>query len=107
MGRNHRVKLSPTVDHAKNMIRQVTAPFDLIVLSLDLPDANDGAAVRELRRDMQVTTPIVPMGRRLSADAATFLRTEGVEGFVEKRSDFEYRLLEEVDRALAPEDETA
>lgn len=101
MGRNHRVKLSPSIGHAKDMIRQALSPFDLIVMNIDLPDAREGVAVRELRRDMQVTTPIVAMGRRMSTETASFLKTENVCGFVEKRPDFEYRLLEEVDKALA------
>ncbi len=100
MGRDHRVKLSPSVGHAKDMIRQVETPFDLILLNLDLPDAREGVAVREMRRDMHVKTPIIVMGRGVKQETVAFLKTEQVSGFVERRSDFEFRLLEEVDRAL-------
>ena len=105
MGRNHRVKLSPTVRHAKDMIRQVSTPFDLILINMELADARGGAAVREMRRDMGVTSSMVVLTRRMTSQMTSFLRRERISGYVEKRPDFEFRLLQEVDRALGLDSE--
>ena len=97
LGKRHRVVLSPSFDHAVQLLS--TRPFDLILIDIATPDAGGHGAIRKLRRNMNVTIPIVVLSEEIDQDTVAFLKSD-VEGFVNKSTGLESRILEEVARIL-------
>jgi len=96
--RDHRVKLAGRGDHAAQMLRE--APVDLIVLELELPDGRGEELVRRLRRDMGLETPVIVLTAQITRDSIALLKSEGVTAFVTRSSDYEFRLMSEVQAVL-------
>ncbi len=74
LARKHTVKQSPSIAHAKQML--ASAPFDLIVVNIGVSDALGGAAIRELRREVLVETPVIVIADRVDREMTALLRSE-------------------------------
>jgi len=97
--KEHRIRMAGTVRTAVNRIR--SQKFDLILMDLNLPDARGEEAIRELRLQMKVKTPIIVLSGEIKAETVIALKPFGISGFVIKSDDFERRLDEEVDKSLS------
>ena len=62
-------------------------------------DAGGRGAVRKLRRNMNVTIPIVVLSAAIDQTTVAFLKSD-VEGFVNTSAGLESRIVEEVARIL-------
>ncbi len=74
LARKHTVKQSPSVAHARQML--ASAPFDLIVVNIGVSDALGGVAIRELRREVLVETPVIVVADRVDREMTALLRSE-------------------------------
>ena len=74
--------------------------FDLILMDLNLPDFRGEQAIRLLRRNLQLDTPIVVLSGEIKSETVVQLRALAVTNFVSKTADFEKRLLEEIAKVL-------
>ena len=96
-GQRHRVVLSGSFEHAVQLLSSRT--FDLILVDIATPDAGGQGAIRKLRRDMDVTIPIVVLSEAIDQNTVAFLKSD-VDGFVNKSTGLEARIFEEVARIL-------
>ena len=97
LGTRNRMKLATSFAHARRMLESAT--FDLLVIDISLGDAENGAAIRALRRELNVKTPIIAMGEGISQETVAFLKPEGVSAFLNK-TQLEARLVAEVEKVL-------
>ncbi len=94
--RGHRVKLTASLDIAKRALAGES--FDLILMNIDLPDVGGGAAVRVLRKEMKVTTPIIAVTNAVTVELAAFVKGD-VSALLES-SELESRLEAEMIKTL-------
>ena len=73
---------------------------DIVLLDLNLPDARGEDVVRAIRTQMHLDTPIVVLSGEIVVDTVISLKPFNVSGFVAKSTDFEARLIEEVDKVF-------
>ena len=96
--KGHRLFVSGTVRNAMSMIQAGRA--DVILLDLNLPDARGEDVVRAIRTQMKMDTPIIVLSGEIVVDTVVSLKPLNVSGFVAKTTDFESRLIEEVDKVF-------
>jgi CheY-like chemotaxis protein len=94
--RGQRVKLAGSFDAAKNILRK--QGFNLILINIDLPDADGGSSIRELRQLVGAQTPIIAIAERVSPTLAAFVK-ESVSALLQS-AQVESRLEPEVSTAL-------
>ena len=97
LARKHMVKQSPSTAHAKQML--ASAPFDLIIVNIGIADTLGGAAIRELRREVLVETPIIAIADRVTLETTALLRSQVAA--ILMSSQLESRLETAVNQALA------
>ena len=74
LAHKHLVKQSPSLAHARRML--AAGQFDLIVINTDLPDVQGGEAIRALRREAKVATPIIAVASQVSPETIAFLKAD-------------------------------
>ena len=94
--RGQRVKLGGTFDAAREILQK--QGFHLIVINIDLPDADGGSAIRELRQVVGTEIPIIAIAERVSPTLAAFVK-ESVSVLLQS-AQVEARLEAEVNEAL-------
>jgi len=94
--KGQRVKLAASFEAAKGVLRREN--FHLILINIDLPDADGGSAIRELHRLLGGKTPIIAIADRVSPTLAAFVK-ESVAALLQS-SQVEARLEAEVNSAL-------
>ena len=94
----HRVEVTGLIKSAIDVLK--SNRFDLILMDLNLPDFRGEQAIRLLRRNLQLDTPIVVLSGEIKSDTVVQLRALAVSNFVSKTADFEKRLLEEIAKVL-------
>ncbi len=82
-------------------IRMVKADhYDLILMDLNLPGLRGENAIRVIRRNLRLNTPIIVLSGEITQNILTLLMPLGVSGFVSKSEHFVDKLLEELNKAL-------
>ena len=94
--RGQRVKLASTFEAARDMLQN--QGFNLILINIDVPDANGGSAVRELRRLVSAQTPIIAIAETVSPTLAAFVK-ESVSVLLQS-AQLSTRLEAEINTAL-------
>ena len=94
--KGQRVKLAATFEAAKDMLGREN--FNLILINIDLPDADGGSSIRELRRLQGAATPIIVVADKVSPTLAAFVK-ESVSALLQS-SQVEARLEAAVNSAL-------
>ena len=75
-------------------------PYDLILMDLNMPGLRGEAAIRVLRWNLQIKTPIIVMSGEITTDTLKSLQNLGISGFVTKSEDFDTKLSLEVAKVL-------
>lgn len=96
--KGHRLFVSVTVRNATAMIQ--AGKVDVILLNLNLPNARWEDVVRVIRTQMKPDTPIIVLSGGIVVDTVISFKPLNVSGFVAKTTDFESRLIEEVDKVF-------
>lgn len=94
--RGQRVKLAGSFDAAKDMLRN--QGFNLILINIDLPDADGGSSIRELRQLVGAQAPIIAIAELVSPTLAAFVK-ESVSALLQS-AQVESRREAEVSAAL-------
>ena len=94
----HRVEVTGLIKSAIDVLK--SNRFDFILMDLNLPDFRGKQAIRLLRRNLQLDTPIVVLSGEIKSETVVQLRALAVTNFVSKTADFEKRLLEEIAKVL-------
>ena len=94
--RGQRVKLAGSFDAAMDILQK--QGFNLIVINIDLPDADGGSSIRELRQVVGTEIPIIAIAERVSPTLAAFVK-ESVSVLLQS-AQVEARLEAEVNEAL-------
>ena len=94
----HQVGVAGNASDSIKMLRSDS--YDLIVMDLNMPGLRGESAIRVLRWNLQVDTPIIVLSGEITQDVLRSLRTLDISGFVTKSDDFEVKLLKEVRKAL-------
>ena len=97
LGQRHRVVLSGSFEHAVQLLS--SRSFDLILIDIATADAGGHGAIRKLRRNMNITIPIVVLSDPIDQNTVAFLKSD-VEGFVSKSTGLGARIVEEVAHIL-------
>lgn len=95
---SHEVKTAQRALEGIKMIRK--DPYDLILMDLNLPGLRGEAAVRVLRQNLRLKTPVIVLSGEITRDVIVSMRHLNIAGFVSKSDYFADNLLKEVDKAL-------
>ncbi|MCZ6636241.1 MAG: response regulator [bacterium] len=94
----HSADVSDSASDAIKMVKMNV--YDLILMDLNMPGLRGEAAIRVLRWNLRLETPIIVLSGEITTDTLTSLQPLGISGFVAKTEDFDIKLLREVDRVL-------
>ena len=94
--KGQRIKMASSFSQARRFLTE--GRFDLIIINIELPDANGGAAIRELRLELKVSAPVIAVADTVTAELAAFVKSD-VSALLES-SQVESRLDSEIARAL-------
>lgn len=95
LGSEHRVRISPTFSNARQLL--AAKEFDLLLLDTSLPGAGGNAAIRTIRQDMGIDTPILVLHEDMNPTTMALLRP-WVSGFIKKGPQLDLRTQQEVAR---------
>ena len=94
----HRVWVAATLGTAAKTI--MSNRLDLLVMDLNLADAQGEEAIRAIRKHLKLEIPIIVLTGEITTDTVFALQPLGVSGFVAKSENFGVKLIEEIRRAL-------
>ena len=94
--KGQRIKMASSFTQARQFLTE--GCFDLIIINIELPDANGGAAIREMRLELKMSVPVIAVADKVTAELAAFIKSD-VAALLES-SQIESRLDSEIARAL-------
>ena len=94
----HTVRIAQRARSAVEMLKADS--YDLILMDLNMPGIRGETAIRVLRQNLRLETPIIVLSGEITKHTLISLKDLDISGFVAKTEDFDVKLLEEVDKAL-------